>query len=82
MRYHSDKHINEAIEYAVSKGWEWQKSGPRAHSHSRLRCGFHERGGCILYVWSTPRTPQAHARRLMADIDGCPHKTDDTEATE
>jgi hypothetical protein len=29
-------------------------------------------------IWSTPRSPEAHARRLRRLVDQCPHGHDDT----
>lgn len=72
MMAHPNKHIREAIEYAESRGWRFEKSGPRAHRYGTLYCP-HGKGGCIEAVHSTPRNPENHARRLRHSVDRCPH---------
>ena len=36
MADHPDKHIREAVNYALSKGWRLKKGGSRAHAWGRL----------------------------------------------
>lgn len=64
MSSHPDKHIREAIEFAESLGWTFEKSGPRAHSFGILYCPQNERGACRIVVYSTPKTPFLHASEL------------------
>jgi hypothetical protein len=71
MAKHPNKHIREAIEYAENHGWRFVKSAPRAHSFGKLYCP--QPGGCIEFVRSTPRNPEAHARDLRRAVDRCPH---------
>jgi hypothetical protein len=33
---HPNKHIRDAVDYAISQGWRLVKSGPRAHAWGRL----------------------------------------------
>jgi hypothetical protein len=75
MAEHPNKHIREAIEYAEQRGWEFVKSSARAHSFGALYCPRHERDGCIIQVFSTPRNPEGHARWLRRQVDRCPHTT-------
>jgi len=48
MNDHPNKHIREAIDYALANGWRLVKSGPRAHAWGRLYCPAQTRGGCIV----------------------------------
>lgn len=73
MNEHPNKHIREAIKYAQGKGWRLQKAGPRAHIWGQLFCQHARRGGCIVRIFSTPRNPENHARRIREAVDDCPH---------
>ena len=55
---HPNKHVREAIEYAVSRGWRIVQPGRSSHNWGRLRCPFGARGGCDEPVYSTPRSPK------------------------
>lgn len=79
---HPNKHIDRAIEYAVSLGWTVEKSGAHAHAWGRLFCPHSTREGCIISVWSTPRVPENHARQIRQRIDGCPHGEEEHEVDE
>ena len=70
---HPNKHIREAVEYAVSRGWRIVKPGRSSHNWGRLRCPFGARGGCDEPVYSTPRSPENHADRIRTRVDQCPH---------
>lgn len=71
MNRHPNKHIQAAIEYAVSKGWTVQKSP--GHAFCRIFCEFGGRGGCIKSIWSTPTDPQRFAQQVIHFVDQCPH---------
>ena len=71
MRYHPNKHVNAAIQYAILKGWTMRKGG--GHAMYIVMCPANHRGGCRRSVWSTPRDPEAHARDLISDVDRCRH---------
>jgi len=68
---HPNKHIEAAISYAEINGWEVSKSNGHAWGH--LLCAYHDRAGCRLSVWSTPRNAESHAKALKRAIDRCPH---------
>lgn len=38
MDKHPNKHIREAIEYAIENGWDVVESGKSSHAFCRLRC--------------------------------------------
>ncbi|MEM9703991.1 MAG: hypothetical protein AAF907_16245 [Planctomycetota bacterium] len=70
---HPNKHIREAIEYALDRGWRLEKSGKSAHNWGMLLCPFNARGGCRVAVHSTPRVPENHADQIRRAVDRCPH---------
>ena len=77
---HPDKHIEAAIHYAESLGWKVVLSN--GHAWGRLFCPKSTRQGCIVSVWSTPRNPFAHARRIRREVDMCPHCAGDGSGEE
>jgi hypothetical protein len=70
---HQNKAIEAAICYAESLQWRCEKSGPRAHAWGKLYCPQADRTGCIVFIYGTPRNPENHAKRIMREIDECPH---------
>lgn len=68
---HPDKHIEAAAQHAEGLGWRVQLSS--GHAWGRLFCPLATREGCIISVWSTPRSPENHARHIRREIDRCPH---------
>ncbi len=54
MSHHPNKHIREAVQYALAHGWTLRKAGPRAHAWGRLYCPRYDREGCQHAVYSTP----------------------------
>jgi hypothetical protein len=70
---HPNKHIREAIKYAISQGWGLQKASARAHIWGTLYCTQSGRDGCRIRVMSTPKTPEGHARDIRRAVDRCPH---------
>jgi hypothetical protein len=73
MAKHQNKHIREAIRYAESKGWRVTKASARAHIWGTICCPESSREGCHIFVMSTPRDPEKHARDIKRDVDDCPH---------
>jgi len=70
---HPNKHIREAVDYAIREGWRLVKSGPRAHAWGRLYCIEQSRDGCIITVYGTPRVPENHVQTIRRLVDQCPH---------
>ena len=68
---HPNKHIEAAISYAESRGWNVISS--KGHAWGRIFCPEHSQSGCIISVWSTPRVPENHAKQIVRIIDACPH---------
>ncbi len=74
---HPDKEIEAAVTYAEQHGWVWFKV--KGHAWGKLYCTRHDRDGCRLFVWSTPKSPGNHARQLKRMVDHCPHKDEPRE---
>lgn len=64
---HPDKEVNEAVGRLREAGWSVEsRSG---HPWGCAKCPH---GCCIAWIWSTPRNPGAHARKLERAIERCP----------
>lgn len=74
---HPDAEIERAVRHAEALGWRVEIS--RGHAWGRLYCPHATRDGCIVSVWSTPKSPGNHARHLRSVVDRCPHQ--DSEET-
>ncbi len=70
---HPNKELERAIQYAESQGWRYKKVGGSAHAWGRLLCPLKDREGCSMFVWSTPRNPETHAKRIRKRINLCSH---------
>jgi hypothetical protein len=69
---HPDKEIEDAVSYAEAIGW---KVVPiKGHGWGRLYCAHHDRDGCKVSVWSTPRSSGDHARDILRAVKRCPHQ--------
>jgi hypothetical protein len=69
---HTNKEIEAAVAHAESKGWRVLAGG--SHAWGFLLCRERSRDGCRVPVYSTPRNPEGHARRVRHLIDSCPHE--------
>jgi hypothetical protein len=67
---HPNKHIREAIEYALEQGWNYEEGG-KSHRKGTLLCPYGH-GGCMFFVYGTPRIPENTAKRIRRDVDNCP----------
>ncbi|MEI7698652.1 MAG: hypothetical protein WCK86_02555 [Planctomycetia bacterium] len=77
---HSKPAVEKAIQYAEQLGWSVELSN--GHAWGRLYCPFSTREGCIISVWSTPRSPDNHARQIRKKVDSCPHSQDSGDDSE
>ena len=68
---HPHKEIEAAVAEAESRGWRVLVGG--SHAWGFLYCPERSRDGCRVSVHSTPRDPEAHARRVRREVAGCPH---------
>ena len=69
---HPNKHVEEAIAYAESRGWRVLKS-KKGHLWGTLLCKHQQRDGCRMSVNSTPQNPENHAKQVRRKVDKCPH---------
>lgn len=75
MKKHPSKEVQRAIDYAVSIGWKFVKTGKSAHAFCRLYCPEESRDGCSFSVWSTPKNAENHAKQIIKNVDKCPHRS-------
>lgn len=73
---HPNKDIEKALRHAEAQGWRIKESTGRGHAWGSLYCPYNDtecRCGefCITSVWSTPKSPDTHARQLRRVIDNC-----------
>ena len=83
---HPVKEIEAALEALEAEGWTVEDSkGRSAHAWGFVLCpanaGNACRSGvfCRMSVWSTPRSPHAHARELVRKAHGCLMRDDGDE---
>jgi hypothetical protein len=72
---HPDKDIEAAVAYAEEQGWTWFKV--KGHAWGKLYCPHHDRDGCTIFVWSTPRSAGHHANQIRREVDRCPHQEEE-----
>ncbi len=78
---HPNKEIEQAVRYAEEAGWRF--STGRGHCFGYLRCPWNDdtcRCGefCQFSIWSTPRSPENHARQIRRLVDHCKYRQADT----
>ncbi|MGJ0479092.1 hypothetical protein [Pantoea agglomerans] len=73
MKKHPNKHIQAAVDYALKNAWVWVPPGDSAHCFCKLRCGnpADEHRDHQMSVWSTPRSPENHAKQVRRKVDHC-----------
>jgi len=76
MQKHPNKHIREALGYAEDRGWKVKKSASRAHAWGTMFCEFGHRI-CWMAIYSTPKSPENHARDIQRKVNRCPGATED-----
>jgi len=74
MKKHPNKQIRAAIEAAIEAGWQVDEAGKSAHCFCRLRCGIPEHKDHMMSVWSTPTSPENHAKQILRKIKQCAPK--------
>ena len=72
-KYHQNKEIGGAVEFALSKGFRIVKAGRSSHAAFLLYCPEAIRGSHKMSVYSTPRNTQGHARDIRRWVDSCEH---------
>jgi len=66
---HPKKVIEAAIAYAESKGWQCDDTG--SHCWGKLYCPGGQACCRVLFVNSTPSSPEKHARQIRRTVDQC-----------
>lgn len=80
---HAKKEIEQALVYAEKQGWRISTGRGRAwgkmycpYNDQECRCGEF----CIASIWSTPKSPQNHAKQIRRVVDHCTaHVKDDSK---
>ena len=70
---HPNKHIEDAVCHAEKNGWRWKKPGKAAHVWGTIMCPLEDREGCRYQIFSTPRSPENHAKQIRRMIEKCNH---------
>jgi hypothetical protein len=71
MKKHPNKQIRAAIEAAEQAGWQVVGAGKSAHCFCKLRCGTPEHSEHTMSIWSTPKSPEEHAKTILRKIKQC-----------
>lgn len=71
MKFHKDKHIRAAIDYAISEGWTFTPGGASAHCFGRLVCGISVHSDHMMSIWSTPRDAVNHSKQIIRMVNRC-----------
>ncbi len=69
---HPEKEIEDAVAYAEERGWTVKPI--KGHAWGRLYCAHHDRDGCKVSVWGTPRSAGNHAKDIVRAVERCPHE--------
>lgn len=70
---HPNKEIEAAVAEIVESGWVWAALGKSAHGWGKLMCPLHDKGGCIIFVYSTPKNAANHAHQIRKKAQKCGH---------
>lgn len=73
MKKHPNKHIQAAIDYAISKGWVLIVAGNSSHLFCKLRCGNSndEYQEHKMSIWCTPKNEEVHAKQIIRKVNQC-----------
>lgn len=74
---HPNKEIEAAVQYAEASGWTVEMSNGHAWGH--LLCPLHTRDGCMVPVWSTPKSAENHAKGIRRKVNMCRHCHEDDD---
>lgn len=72
---HPKPEVEEALVFAERSGWTVRDTAA-GHKWGDMRCPEASREGCRESIWSTPKNPGNHAKRLKARVRNCPHTGD------
>lgn len=73
-KYHPNKDVDAAIDYAVSQGWRFVEKG-NSHTVAYLYCthessGQHDSMKCHISIYGSPKNPGNHAKKIRKAVDG------------
>ena len=73
---HPNSEIENTLKYVESCNWKVEQARGSAHAWGQMYCPRNDktcRNGiyCITSIWSTPRNPGNHAKKLKRVVDGC-----------
>lgn len=71
-RRHPKPEVEEALMFAEEHAWVVRYTAA-GHKWGDMRCVESSREGCLESIWSTPKSPGNHAKRLKARVRNCPH---------
>jgi replicative superfamily II helicase len=74
---HPNKEIEAVVSEAENEGWTWQKV--KGHAWGQILCAHHDRDGCRISIWSTPKNAENHAKQVRRAVNRCPHKEEVTD---
>ena len=77
---HPRKEIEQALIHAEEQGWSVSPGG--GHAWGKMYCPYKDqdcRCGefCIASIWSTPKSPENHAKQIRRIVDNCTGTMDD-----
>jgi hypothetical protein len=73
---HPKKDVEAALAELEDAGWT-VTSTASGHRWGVARCAESSRSGCQISIWSTPRSPENHARQIRRVLDRCNHISDE-----
>jgi hypothetical protein len=74
-RRHQKKEVQEAIAYAIKRGWVLVPSKGHGHCWGYLQCPT---GEDDVAIYTTPKNAGNHAKHIVRAVIRCPHRTGDT----
>jgi len=71
---HPNKAVAAAIKHASRNGWVIEQGG--SHAWGKMYCPNNDNGCrcgefCRISIWSTPRSPENHAKHIRKVVDNC-----------
>ena len=71
---HPKKGVEAALAELEEAGWTVTATSG-GHAWGVARCGESSRLGCQVWIWSTPRNQDNHARQIVRSLQRCPHES-------
>ncbi len=71
---HPKKDVEQALQYGEKDGWTVKQTAS-GHRWGVAQCSR----GCKVAIWSTPKNPGNHAKRIRTAVNNCPHARPEKE---